>query len=420
MVGGSGARRRWACVPVVGFAAGVLALSACSSGSVPSGSKAGTTSSSAAQLTGSTIKVGVIASLSGTGASNTTGLPQVVAAWEKWTNAHGGINGHPVDVIVDDDQSNPVTGLTAAKQLVQQDKVVALTALQGSYSETAFASYLQQVQVPVVGGASYDTAIWLTNPMFFNIFPAQATSLYGPELLAHQQGLHKSVAVVCAETPSCKGLQALISPYASQLGVTLLPIVTAGATQPSYAAQCLQLKSEGAQAVTLGLASSVMLRVIQNCSQQGYTPSFYSEDGVSLTDSFKSLGAHIYGWVETLPWFYQGSARNDMTAALDQYGGGASSSQYANDDAGMTWASLEMFKEALRDAPATVTSKTVLDGLYTIKNETLGGLLPQPVTFSQATQAAPRTDPACIFLIEAKNGSWDMPDGTKPVCRPVG
>lgn len=402
-----------------------LAITACSS-ATPSTSAASSAAAGggtgtvpfASGLTKPLIKVGLIASLSGAGADNNLGLPGTVTAWQDWTNAHGGIAGHPVQVIVEDDQSQGPTGLTAVQNMVQSDHVVALAGIQGSFSEASFAQYLEQKQIPVVGGASYTAAIWDANPMFFSLFPGSATGISVPFKLAQQQGLKKVVHVVCSETPSCLEVNKIAQPYATQMGLTMLPTVTAGSTQPSYAAQCQQLKSAGAQEVSLSLPEQTDPRLISNCITQGFTPSFWAVDGVSNVGSLASVAnLNMYGTVETLPWFYKGPQTADLHSALNQYGGGDSQPKYQEDSVGMTWAALQGFKAALANAPAgTVTSQDVLKGLYSFKGETLGGLLPSPVTFTAASQAKPRPDGSCTFLIRLKDGKWSMPNGTKPFC----
>ena len=94
-----------------------LALTACSSS--PKAASPGTPSSS------TPIVVGTICSCSGPYAGDIAGAKPVITAWEKWTNAHGGINGHPVKVIVEDDSGIVANGVSDAKQLVEQDHVSA-------------------------------------------------------------------------------------------------------------------------------------------------------------------------------------------------------------------------------------------------------------------------------------------------------
>ncbi len=53
---------------------------------------------------GTPIVVGVIADETVTATGASKDFPNLMAAWEKYTNAHGGINGHPVSYINEDER----------------------------------------------------------------------------------------------------------------------------------------------------------------------------------------------------------------------------------------------------------------------------------------------------------------------------
>ena len=61
----------------------------------------------------------------------------------------------------------------------------------------------------------------------------------------------------------------------------------------------------------------------------------------------------------------------------------------------MVWAELQLFKLALGTPSATVTPATVTTAYGKIKNQTLGGLLPQPITF---TTGQPQPNVHCFWL----------------------
>jgi branched-chain amino acid transport system substrate-binding protein len=91
-------------------------LGACGSGS-SSSTIAGSSPSSAASRgkpTGGSITIGTICSCSGLQAGQLGALGKVAQVWASNVNASGGINGHPVHLIVKDDGSNPATSLQAA------------------------------------------------------------------------------------------------------------------------------------------------------------------------------------------------------------------------------------------------------------------------------------------------------------------
>ncbi len=55
------------------------------------------------------IKIGFICACTGPLASGVLEIPPATKAWADSVNAAGGINGHKIDLIVDDDDSNPAT-----------------------------------------------------------------------------------------------------------------------------------------------------------------------------------------------------------------------------------------------------------------------------------------------------------------------
>jgi branched-chain amino acid transport system substrate-binding protein len=56
----------------------------------------------------------------------------------------------------------------------------------------------------------------------------------------------------------------------------------------------------------------------------------------------------------------------------------------------------------------------ILNGLYTIKNESFGGLAP-PVTFAKGASSNQQSTP-CYFIVQAKGGKWIAPNGSKYLC----
>src|SRR5260370_15017667 len=55
-----------------------------------------------------------------------TDIPNMANAYFACVNANGGINGHPIKLYIETEQTNPATIAADAKQLVQTDHVVGL------------------------------------------------------------------------------------------------------------------------------------------------------------------------------------------------------------------------------------------------------------------------------------------------------
>lgn len=76
------------------------------------------------------------------------------------------------------------------------------------------------------------------------------------------------------------------------------------------------------------------------------------------------------------------------------------------------WAAGKMLQAAIRNSPQTLSSQNILDGLWTIKDQELGGLV-YPVTYTK-DQKAPEV--ACWWTMQVSKGAWTAPQGTNRSC----
>lgn len=122
-----------------------------------SASTGGSTSTSVRGVTADTIKVGGIVSM--TTASGYSKKDTDLGARARYdrANAEGGINGRKIEYLgAEDDGQDPARNLAAARKLVQQDKVFAVSPM--SSVTFAGADFLDTQKVPTVG--------WGTLPSF--------------------------------------------------------------------------------------------------------------------------------------------------------------------------------------------------------------------------------------------------------------
>src|SRR5947209_5715018 len=101
-----------------------------------------------------------------TGPVSASGVPERAGAdaYFKMINDRGGINGHKVNWIVQDNAFDPQQTVQIARQLIGQDKVVAIVAANGtSQAEAAFPFVLQQSKVPILNELG-GLASWYTPP----------------------------------------------------------------------------------------------------------------------------------------------------------------------------------------------------------------------------------------------------------------
>jgi branched-chain amino acid transport system substrate-binding protein len=78
----------------------------------------------------------------------------------------------------------------------------------------------------------------------------------------------------------------------------------------------------------------------------------------------------------------------------------------------MGWVAAKLLEKAAARMSEPPTSEAILKGLWSIKNDDLGGLA-YPLTFNENQTATPQS---CWFNVAVKKGSWISPDGFKVNC----
>jgi branched-chain amino acid transport system substrate-binding protein len=388
------------------FGIGALLLAGCSSSTNSSSTTAGNGS-----LKGAPIVLGVIADDSGpTGTTND--MPTTASRWEAYVNSHGGINGHPVNVIVDNDQDNASLALQDAQSLVQTQHAVAIG--DASFVDTAFEKYLDSKDIPVLGFSSgYSTFAYATDTNFFSDSVTVLGNLWAVPKAAALAGAKKYGFLYCAEIAACAQAIPLVKGDVDSLGMSLSYTASFSASAASYTAQCLAAQSAGVQALFVaGSVPQSNQRVDDDCAAQNYHPIILTTAGTfSLAIGKDSNIPVVWGNMPTLPWFVTtGSAAQLFHQVMGSYLPQATSAPIVADD----WTGLQMFAAAAKTGVATGATPTVQDiytGLYAMNGNTLDGLT-GPLSFVKG-----KPHPSdCSFIFKIDHGTYSLPDGSSPVC----
>ncbi len=359
--------------------------------------------------TGTPLKIGWIGTLTSSTVSGPNLAKDGMDSWVQWTNSHGGLNGHPVQIAYADDKADPAVGLAAVKDLVENQHVIAIVGSAGGSTQQTWAPYVLSKRIPVVSGNLID-ALWFTNPMFYPAGGSVVTNIWGQMKSAAEAGNTKVAVVLCTESPACAQAQPLFTKNATDVGMQMVYNSLASSTQASYTAECLAAKNAGATAVANFTNAVVMAR---DCARQNYNPFWISADqgfGVSIIKQQPALGKAVGSseqW-NCLDQTLTLQPAKDLNAALKQYHpewapGGKDYNLSTSGDC-TSWAGGVAFAKAITNAnvaaSATATSEDVIKGLSMFNKETLGGISP-PLTFSDGTK--PNAQVTCTFLYKWSN-----------------
>jgi branched-chain amino acid transport system substrate-binding protein len=118
-----------------------------------------------------TIKIGLLAPITGSNASEGQGMKQVLEFLTADVNAKGGIQGKKITLITEDDGSDPRTAALAAQRLISQGVVAVIGTYGSSVTEATQGIFDESGIVQIANGS---TAIRLTEKrlkMFFRTCP---------------------------------------------------------------------------------------------------------------------------------------------------------------------------------------------------------------------------------------------------------
>jgi branched-chain amino acid transport system substrate-binding protein len=402
---------------LAGVLAAALGVAACSSSSGSSSSSssgaAASGTSAAAAPKGATIKIGVIGSLTGAQASSSDQGATVAPAWAAWVNANGGLGGHPVQVIVMDDKGDPATAQADGQQFIGDG--VSAIIVSSDNLVSAFDSAAIAKGIPLIGGPS-DENDWYAKAGMFPTMTGIVNGLAAQVAVAAQYGHAKKFAnLYCAEVAACAQANPVLQGAAKAAGIGYTQLAVSS-TAPSYTAECLQLKQEGVDFAQLNFASAAAVRFVQNCQAQGYNPTWGSSEQ-SIGAAYASLpNFTAYGPAFAFPSVANAAPVDQFRSVMQKY---ASGTNWREGTASFTWDGLQVLAQAVKDenipAATPVTAADVMTGLYSFKNQNLGGVLANGLTYTQGKPFG-ITANACYFVVGMKDGQTTAPAGLTPQC----
>jgi branched-chain amino acid transport system substrate-binding protein len=387
---------------------GALALAGCGSDKESSDPGTAGGDGSAAALSGTPIKLGYAASMSGAQASNGLSGKAVAHAWQEYTNAHGGILGHPVEITTTDTK-NTVPGATSVVKGFLADSDVDAVFMTDLVAESAMSDTFKDTDVAVISANGATNVPWTTVPGLFQDVSGAEYAAQAYANVAKASGATKLGWAVCAEVANCRANSENGAAQATELGVAPVGTQLVSATASDYTAPCLSFVGKKTDSIAMYIGYTTGSRFAADCLQQGYTGTFLTANsGFDQTAFGKLSGFKSYGSTEGFPWWADDPAVATYRNAMAKY---SPDGGWQSGNATAIWSSFELFKKALEDAaPATVDRATVLDAMYQVKDETLGGLLAQPVTYAKGQTSKPVV---CSWFFKFDAGD-DEPSSLEP------
>ncbi len=264
--------RRMSAILAIALILGLL-LTGCGGGNA-------NTEKSATTETKEPYKIGAIFDISGT--SSSLGIPErdTVQMIVDEVNKSGGINGHPIDLIMLDNKSNETESALAAKSLIQQG-VLAIVGPSASGTTMAIIEAAQKGETPLVSAAASIRIVDPVKDRKWVFKTAQSDSLVAAKIATYlkSKGLTK-IAFASMNNAFGDSGRAQFEKAAAQEGITILVKEKFEATDTIMTSQLTNIKKAAPQAVVAWAIPPSASSFTANFRQLGLTMPLIHSHGI--------------------------------------------------------------------------------------------------------------------------------------------
>lgn len=364
------------------------------------------------------VAIGQVGTFSGLAGAVSASARTTAAVWAQEVNARGGLACHPVTVYARDDGGDPARAAALVRELYAQNKVVALMGSVVVFSIAGFRTAVEDLKLPVIGGELL-APDWNESPYLFPQGAGFFDQIVGFLKQGVELGKKKIATLYCVEVTACsEGIAYGRSEGVKKAGGELVYDSAISLTQTDFTAQCQNAKNAGADQLVLGMDGSAMTRVARSCAAIGYRPLLSGIGGTISSAQAADPNLRAYGLAVAsgvAPWTETDTpGLKAFHAALTRY----APSLAPDGPAIQAWTSGKLLEAALAGVATkaradVLTTAVVLEGLGTVRKESLGGLV-APITFTPNQKQS--VSSGCIFYQLLTPQGWTAPKGSRPVC----
>jgi ABC-type branched-subunit amino acid transport system substrate-binding protein len=337
------------------------------------------------------IVIGQVAPLTGTIAGTGTEYVAGGAAYFAYVNDNGGINGHKIRVVVKDDSYKPEQTLALTRQLLAEDKPLALFGFVGTGNVLALTKNKVLEEAGIALLAPYTGAQDLRDPMNPYIFHIRAS--YTEETASMVEHLNtigvRRIAVMYQDDPFGKSGLAGAETALEKLGLKAVAKGSYDRTKPEEVdAAVAAIAPTTPDAIIMVAVNRASAAFIKKMRVQGSKARLFSISVVNFKELLKNAGednARGIGISQVMPYPYASRVpvARELQTLMAKY----------QPDKVVSYASMESFiaakilVEAIRRSGPAPTRQKVIAQLEALNNYDVGGFR---VSFSPTSRAGSR------------------------------
>lgn len=227
-------------------------------------------------------KIGAIFSVSGANSPLGTPEKQTVDMMVEQINAKGGINGHPLQAIIYDDNSDATQAVTLAKKLIEQDNVLAIIGPSGSGPSVAIVDTVMKAGIPLITCAASDAITKPVENRSWVFSTPQLSSLAVDKIVEYltTAGIKKVAFLTDSNTFGATGRDALLAAL-PKVSITVSADEKYNTADTDMTAQLTKIKATDAQAVICWGTNPGPAIIAKNMKQLAITLPLINSHGIA-------------------------------------------------------------------------------------------------------------------------------------------
>jgi branched-chain amino acid transport system substrate-binding protein len=254
-----------------------------------------------------TIKIGVTQPLTGAFAASGNYVAQGAKLAEEEINKQGGVLGKKIQLVIEDNKSNPTEAVATAEKLISKDKVPVLMGAWSSTLTLAVMPKLMEYQVPMLVETSSSGKITTSgNPYIFRISPTSEMEAKAFAPMVKKFNIAKA-DFLATNNDFGLGASQEFQKMLKEQGVRIGAVETMDPKATDFSAQLAKIKASGGDTLFVTTAVEQATLILRQAKEQQVKARIITTGGsVSPDQLIAQAGAAAdgsYHLVFFTPWF---------------------------------------------------------------------------------------------------------------------
>lgn len=257
-----------------------------------------------ADSVGEPIKIGASISLTGVAAGFGEMSKMGIDLAVEEINANGGINGRQIEVIIEDDETNPTKALGAMQKLVSINKVDAIIGSLFDFVTQPMLTKAEELKLPLISPASFRIpGAFDMNEYTFVLYPDFEKALRAVKSVIENDSEIQNLAIVRFQSDFGSEIERVLGEIMLELNrPTLVTEVYTEIGNTDFRTPILKLKEKGIDTVFLDTLDMDTISFIKTANEFDFKPKYITY--TTLRDAFanKDVDTKILNGVVMLDW----------------------------------------------------------------------------------------------------------------------